>query len=37
MEYKKPEVVAKSNAQMADCKKGPCGRQSRKKKPSGTH
>jgi hypothetical protein len=37
MEYRKPEILTKSNVQMADCKKGPCGRPSCSKKPSGTH
>ena len=37
MEYKKPKVLVKSHLQMADCKKGPCGRPTCTSKPSGKH
>ena len=37
MGYNKPIIVAHSAIQMADCRKGPCGRPSCTSKPSGTH
>lgn len=37
MEYKKPIVLVKSQIELADCKKGPCGRPSCAAKPSGKH
>ena len=37
MNYKKPKILVKSNAQMADCKSGPCGRPTCQNKPSGKH
>lgn len=37
MGYSKPIIVAHSAIQMADCRKGPCGRPSCTSKPSGTH
>ena len=35
--YNKPIIIAQSAMQMADCRKGPCGRPSCTSKPSGTH